>query len=209
MQAYGRISGSPRRPYQRSGVMGADTRIEWCDHTFNPLSEGLIGRPQLQPVGVDKPVASFAKSDAVSHVEAQIGMVRKAPDVVGVKVAAAIVPAVTTGKVVPRVNIVSPALQFSGGAKSPPLSTLAVNVAGSVLSARRVRSGRSADFCAGFRGVPLPLHRTRAALRSRAHLGAAFGGHLLSLHRRHEGRPAFDPRFADNFTSTEGLIGHG
>jgi len=189
--------------------MAENTKIEWADHTFNPLSQGLIRRPQLQPVSVNEPVASFAKGDTVSHVEAQIGMVRKAPDVVGVKVAAAIIPAVATGEVVSRVNIVSPALQFSGGAESPPLSTLAVNVTGSVLPARRVRSGRRADFCAGFRGVILPLHWTRAALRSRAHLGAAFGRHALALHRRDESRPTLDPSFADNFTSTEGLIGHG
>jgi len=189
--------------------MGANSKIEWCDHTFNPLSQGLIWRPQLQPVGVNKPVASLTKGYAVSHVEAQIGMMCKALDVVGVKVAAMIIPAMATSKVVSRVNIVSPSLQFGGRAQSSPFGTLAVNVAGRILSARRVRSGCRTNLGAGFWGVLLPLHRTRAPLRGRAHLGAALGRHILALHRRDESRPALDPSFPDNFTSTERIIGHG
>lgn len=188
-------------------TIGANSKIEWCDHTFS--SGRLVRRPQLQAIGMNKPMATFTKGDAVSNVKTQIGILRETANVVGIQVPASIVAAVAASKAVSKVNIVAPTLQLRCRAKAPSFRTFPVNIAGSVFPAQRVGSGCGTDLGARLGRVPLSLHGTGATFRGNAHLRATLVRHPLALHRRNEGGLPLEPCFTDNFTAGQGSFRHG
>lgn len=187
--------------------MAENSLIEWTDHRFS--SGRLVRRPQLQAIGMNKPMATLTKSDAVSNVKTQIGMLRETADVVGIQVPASIVAAVAASKSVSKVNIVAPTLQLRCRAKTPPFRTFPVNVAGSVCPAQRVGSGCGADLGARLGRVPLSFHGAGATFRGGAHLRATLVRHPLALHRGNEGRLPLHPCFTDNFAAGQGSFSHG
>ena len=189
--------------------MAENTKIEWADHTFNPLGKRLRWRPELQPVGVDKPMTPLAQGNAIADIKSKFGMVGKASDVMRVQVSALIVAAMAAGKTVSSVNIIAPALKVSSGAQPAPLKALPVNVTGSIGAASGFCTGRGADLGPCLGGVGLTSSVAWSGLCRGAHFGAAFRRHLFALHRRNKGLAALNPSFADNFTSTERVIGHG
>jgi len=170
--------------------MGETTAIEWCDHTFS--GGRLVRRPQPQPVSVHEPVAAFAKRNAVANIKAQVGMVGKTADVVGVQVPTLIVAAVATCKSVSQVNIIAPALKICARSQSAPLDAIPVYVARRILTTGGIRSSRGADLCARLSGV---------------FFADAVAG--LSLHRRNERRFPLQPSLPNNLTAGKRSVSHG
>lgn len=180
--------------------MAENSKIEWTTHTWNQPS---LGRLRVSPQFnlVRKDVTPFTKSYPVFDVEAKLRKICERPDVVRIEIAAPIIAAMSAGKSVSPVYVISPAFKFCRSTQSAPLCAFAVDIARSIRATRCLLSRSSAYLRARLGTEFYPFTWIRTTLSSGAHFGATFSRHLFSLHWRNEGRVSFDPAFAGRFAS--------
>ena len=170
--------------------MAANSKIEWTDHTFNPLSEkrfttfGFAEIANAIRLEMFKLVAVMAKGDAVGNFKAKFGKVLVGLDMMGAQVATGGTAALLAGVRIACKNVISPLLVFRRAAK--------LHIA--LKSAMRVCIMRFSAWCAlacNFTNAPLGLFRVRFAEPIRwaipclfAHLPARLFTHFASLFHR-------------------------
>lgn len=177
--------------------MAENSKIEWTHHTIRSLHWG----EEVQAVNVEHMVASLAERHAIPSIDSSAGMIRERQDVVDLQVPPTIITAMHAHETIPRHAIIPPALICIGRARTVSLNAPAVDKARRILAAWGFLSCFGADLCSRFLGVLRAKPVTRTGFCCRTHLGAAFIGHGLSLHRRDEGFTALFPRLLHNFAA--------
>ncbi|HVL72635.1 MAG TPA: hypothetical protein VM434_12235 [Beijerinckiaceae bacterium] len=166
--------------------MGANSKIEWTTHTFNPCSLGWRLRVSPQACAVREGVAAHAQGDPIPHIEAEVRELSERPNVVGIEIAAGVVAAVRAGKLVAPKNVIPPALEVRGRSQPTTLDALAVDVPGRGLPARRSLTSNRTDLSLSLGGVLLASPAVRTALPR--------GTHRLA--RRDRMRPPLERRLS-------------
>jgi len=155
--------------------MAEKTEIAWCDSTLP--DEGIAPKRGL----VSEAMASHAEGHTITNVKPEVGMFGKWTDMVGVQVAARVIPAMTAGKPIPVEYVISPALQIGRKSRTSALQAFPIDIARSVFTARRALASYGANFGACFQRMLLANPIARSRLGCCAHLGAACGRHLFTL----------------------------
>ncbi|MGF6434357.1 hypothetical protein ABIE91_009577 [Bradyrhizobium elkanii] len=158
--------------------MAENSKIEWTDHTFNPCRSGRWLRVSPKVGLMCEGVAANAEGDAVPHIEAQVGVIGKRSDVVGVEITARIVTTMGAGKSIAAINIVAPPLQFRSVAQPTPLNPKTINVSRRVFASHSTLARSFADLLPSFQCVLFPQPVARATFSRRPHLGPAFFRHF-------------------------------